>query len=152
MRSPVVKTPLRLVWTALVSLCGLAACTSMETIDTSQLRSGSAVEPGDTVRVSTTDGEVLLITITAVSENALTGERPASRADEPDSGYETKRRYPDLRREVVIPMAAIRKLQLQVLDPEDPADTEALWDHGFGQGFYVGLAAAAVTVLFWAVR
>ena len=145
---PLSARALRALACALVlSLCGPTACTTMETIDNSQLASGNAVRPGDSVRVRTTDKKVLRFTVTAVSASTITGERPASRAREPDSGYETSRSSPDSRREVVIPVTSIETRKVQTLDPEDPSDTTALFWQGFGTGYVVTAGGFCLIVL-----
>lgn len=126
----------------------VAACGTMKTIDTSRLHSGSAVCLGDTVQVSTTDGQVLGFTITAVPHTELTGDRTAFRADEPDSGYETQRRFPGSRRGVVVPVASIRRLSSQVIDSADPEDTDALFVRGLGNGVMLAVDSLAAINLF----
>lgn len=143
MRSLPERLPRAMAWAVLATVSGLTACTGMRTVDTAGLASGQFANPGDTVRVTTTDDRVLRFKVTAVSDRAITGERPASRAHEPDSGFETGRSYPDLRREVVVPMASIEKLKVRTLDSEDPSDTTALFWRGFASG-YVGTIGGVV--------
>lgn len=132
-----------LAWAIVFSLCGVTACTTMRVVDVSDLTSGSAVRPGDMVRLTTTDDRDLLIKVTAVSDLAITGERPASTAGDPDSGYETDRRYPDSRREVVVPIASIETLKVR-LAPDKTSDASELFGEGFVYGLALGVLAFAL--------
>jgi hypothetical protein len=101
-----------------VLLVFASACTSLRNVEPPAAATGRRVEVGDTVRIVTRRGEELVLTVTALGQEELVGERRVE-IGRAASGYETGETAADGEARVEslrIPFADIATMQVREYD------------------------------------